>query len=119
AGLVPQKAKVIFQPLIVLAALDQIADFLVEGLDADLELERAPRKLRDHRAQGFGQPVGDHFKMEEMSGLIAFEEEFQDGPADGEVEVERAIHELELRYAAIEQPLQVFQQERKGRLPHG
>jgi hypothetical protein len=43
--------------------------------------------------------------MEKMPGAMAFEEEFEDGFAGVRVEIERAVHELELPDAAIEQPL--------------
>ena len=94
------------------------ADFLVERLDADLELQRAGRKLGDDFAQRFRQPVGNHLEMKEMAGPIALEEEFEDGLADGDVEVERAVNELELFHAAIEQPLQLLEQGGQGNLPH-
>ena len=58
------------------------ADFLVERLDADLELQRAGRKLGDDFAQRFRQPVGNHFEVEEMAGLIARQKKFEDGLAD-------------------------------------
>ncbi len=45
---------------------------------ADLELQRARRELRDDFAQRFGQPVGNHFKMEKMAGLIALEERIRE-----------------------------------------
>ena len=52
----------------------------VERLDADLELQRAGRKLGDDFAQRFRQAVGNHLEMKKMSGLIAREEEFEDAP---------------------------------------
>ncbi len=45
ASLSAQEVKVIFQPLIILAALDEAGDILIESLNADLELERAGREL--------------------------------------------------------------------------
>src|SRR5207302_5350964 len=41
SGLGAQKPQILLQPLTILAPLDERADFLVEGLNADLELKRA------------------------------------------------------------------------------
>ena len=65
------------------------------------------------------QPVGHHLEMEEVAGPMAFEEELQDRPAGVDVEIERAVHELELPHAAVEQPLQFAEQRGQRRLPHG
>ena len=81
ARLAPQEAEVVLQPLIVLAAVDQRSRLLVERLDADLELERARREPGDHLAQRLRQPVRHHLEVEEVPGLVALEEELQDGPA--------------------------------------
>src|SRR6476646_9394169 len=47
--------------------------------------------------------------MKEEAGLIAFEEELEQSPADVEIQVEGPIHELEMLHAAIEQLLQFGQ----------
>lgn len=45
AGLAPQEVKVVFQPRVMLPALDELADGFVERLDANFELQRARRKF--------------------------------------------------------------------------
>ena len=51
AGLGAEKTKVIFEPLIILAAFDEQTDFQIERLNADLELERACGKFCDRLPQ--------------------------------------------------------------------
>src|SRR5437588_12665550 len=113
-----QKPNVIFQPLVILAAFDERADFFIESLDAHFELKRARREPADDLAQRFGQAVRHHFKMEKMSGLIAGKKEFQNGLADVDVKVERAIHKLELLDSALEQALQFVKQAGQRNLPN-
>ena len=55
--------------------------------------------------------------MEEVSGLVTRKEEFENCLADGDIQVERAIHKFELFHAAVEQPLQVLEQRRQWNLP--
>src|SRR5205814_2449743 len=92
------------------AAADSFADVGVERLDADFELERSRREAGDDFAQRFGEAVGNHFKMEEESRLIAFEEKLQEPTAGAQVQVEGAVHEFEVLDPAFEQPLQLGQQ---------
>ena len=40
AGFATQKVEVVFEPLVILPSLDEPADFFIERLDADFELER-------------------------------------------------------------------------------
>jgi hypothetical protein len=68
-------------------------------------LHRAGRELGDGFAQRLGQAVGNHLEVIEISGLMAGEEEFENGAAGVEIQVERAIHELELLHATIQQLL--------------
>ena len=96
ASLRAQKTKVILKTSVVLPALDQRAHRFVEGLNPNLELERACGEFRNDVAQGGRQAVRDHFEMEKMPGLITLEKEFEDRFAHVHVEVESAIHELEL-----------------------
>ena len=107
-----KEMEIILQPLIILPAADGRADFLVERLDADLELQRARRELGDDFAQRFGQPVGNHLEVEKMPGLVPLQKEFEDGLAGSDVEIERAVHELELLHAAVQQLLQLVEQSR-------
>ena len=96
----------------------QRADAFVEGLDAQLELERAGRETGDHLAQALGQAVGHQLEMKEPARLMACEEEFEDGAAGLDVEVEGAVHKFELPDAACQQVLEVGKQGRQWRLAH-
>src|SRR5204863_6496415 len=89
----------------VLPPADELAHLVIETLDADLELQCARWKLRNELARRRGQPVGDHLEVDKQAGLISFEEELEDCPAGLEVQIERAIHELERTQSPIEQPL--------------
>ena len=119
AGFAAQEMKVVRELVVVLPAADESAHGFVEGLDADFKLQRARRKFGDGFAQGFRQPVGDHFKVEEMSGLIACEKKIENGFADADVQVEGAVHKLELPHAAINQSLHLFEQDGQRNLAHG
>src|ERR1017187_598625 len=57
--------------------------------------------------------------MVKMAGLMAGEEKFEDGFAGGDVEIERAIHKLELFHAPVEQALHLFEKSGQGNLAHG
>ena len=118
AGFAAQKIEIIRQPFTVLPAADERADFGIERLDANLELQRAGREPGDDLAQFGGQPVGNHLKMIKMAGLMAREEKFEDGPAGGDVQIERAVHELELFHAPVEQLLHLVEKSGQGNLPH-
>src|SRR5437868_4512381 len=96
AGMLAQKAEVILQTRIILAALNQGAGFFIESLNADFELERSRRKPCDHFPQRLGQAVRHHLKMQEVSRLASFEKEFQDRFAAAHIQIEGPIHELEL-----------------------
>ena len=91
-----------------------LTDFLVKRLDADLELQCAGRKFGDDFAQRFRQPVGNHLEMEEMAGPVALQKEFENRFADGDVQIERAVNELELLHAAVKQALQLSQKAGRG-----
>src|SRR5882672_7308065 len=119
AGPASQETQVFFEPLIILTSFDQVADLLVERLDPDLELQRARWRFCYHVAQSFRQTVRDHFKVKKMPRLITFEEKLEDRFADVEVQIKRAVHELELLHAAVEQTLQIAQQRRQRCLPDG
>ncbi len=72
----------------------------------------------DDFAQRFGQAVGNHLEMEKMAGLIAREKEFENGSAGGDVEIERAVNELELFQAAIQKLLHLAEEFLQRHLPH-
>ena len=114
ACLPAKETEIIFQPSVVLPAADVHGNLRVEGLDAYLELQGSRRKFRDHFAQRLRQSVRYHFEMDKQSGTMAFQEEFQDGLARGDIEVERAIDELELAHAAVQQLLHFRQQQRQA-----
>ena len=118
AGFAAQKIKIVREPFVILPPADERADFGIERLDADLELQRARWKFGDDFAQFGGQPVGNHFKMVKMSGLMARKEKFQNRLAGGYIEIERTVNELELLYATIEQPLHLFEKNGQGNLPN-
>ena len=67
-------------------------------------------------AQPRGQSIGNHLEMIEISLPMSFEEEFQQRPADVEVQVEGSIDKFELAYAAIQQRLQLGQESRQRNL---
>src|SRR5688572_26615519 len=97
-----QEAEVLCEPGVVLPAADALRHLLVERLDSHLELQRARRKSPDRVAQGVGQPIGKHLEVQEQSRPVSFEKQLKDRASDVEIQVERAIDELELLYAAIE-----------------
>src|SRR4029077_16503223 len=57
-------------------------------------------------------------KMEKMSRVIALEQKFENRSASADVEIESAIHELELLHTPFKQPFQPRQQRRQGNLPN-
>src|ERR1051325_8718178 len=116
SGLVAQKMEVFLEALIILAAVDELADCFVESLDADLELQGGGREFRNDFTQCVWQAIGDHFEVKEMTGLIPFEKEFKNGFADGDVQIESAIDEFEMFDATVEKALQGLEQAREGNL---
>src|SRR5579862_1304627 len=117
--MVPQKVKIVFQSLVILAAFNQRADVLIKGLDADFESQRAGWKSGDDFTQCFGQAIRNHFEVEEVSWLIARQKKFKDSLADIGVQIECAVDELELLHAAVQKPLQLVEQVGQGDLSHG
>jgi hypothetical protein len=57
--------------------------------------------------------------MEEVARTISLEKELEDFPADSGVQVECAVHELELFCPAVEEPLEMLPQGGQGGLPDG
>ena len=115
-----QPAEVGFGGGVVLAPGDPALHGDVEGLDADLELQRAGRKARDRRLQRLGQVIRDQFEVQERRVVGTRrdqpEEELEDAHRGRHLEVERAVDELEVARAALVQARQFGQQrlERKG-----
>src|SRR6185295_8710189 len=102
----------------ILSAADEPADFGLECLDSNLELQCARGKLFDDFPQGVGQTVRDHFEVDEQIRPEPFAEEMQNRAADFEIQVERAIHKLELFDASVQQFLEAFEERGEGDLPH-
>ena len=64
AGVLAQPAQVGTGPVIVLATTDGLLNHRVEGLHADLELQRFRWKTRQYLAQLLGQIIGNHLEVE-------------------------------------------------------
>jgi hypothetical protein len=103
AGFGAEPFEILFGDGIVLLTTDELSGFGIEGLDADFELEHAWWEAADDFAKGFRESIGDEFEVEEEVRGDAFEEEFEDGAADAEIEVEGAIDEFELSESAVEE----------------
>ena len=116
AGLPAQKTKILLEPRIILPAFDEAANMLIERLNANFELEHARREPGDDFAESFRQTVRDHFEMEEVAGLPAGKEEFENGAADVDVQVERAVDELEMFHASLQKAVQMREEIRERRL---
>ena len=103
-GVLAQEAEVVRGAFEVLRAADGFKDLRIERLQADFELEGAGRKAREDFAQFGGKAVGQHFEVEEEAGELrqAFKKEGKDFDGAGDVEIERAVAELELPRAASE-----------------
>src|SRR5688500_17337514 len=113
-----KKAKVILEPLEVLAAANARTDLRIEALNPHLELNGPRREARDLFPQRLGETVGNHFKVQEHSRLIALEEKLENGSARLRVQIESPVDKLELPRAALEQPLHFFQKQLQVCLPH-
>lgn len=119
AGALTKKAEVVGQAGEVLAARDVFGGGIIEGLNADLELEGAGGKAGDDAAQSLGQAIGNHLEMDKKAGAPAIEKELENGGAGGEIEVEGAINKFELAGAAVEKFLQSLDQGGKRELADG
>lgn len=100
SGLVAEESEVVFEFFKILSAADEFADIVIEGLDADFELQRSGGELTDQFAEGIGESIGDHFEVKEESRRVTIEEELEDRAADVEIEIESSIDEFELPEAA-------------------
>ncbi len=103
-----EESEVCLELVVVLSSTDQFPHLWIKRLDADLELERTRRELRDQFSERIRQSIGDHLKMQEHSLLETIEEELQDGTTDAKVEIERSVDKFELQCASIEQFLDRF-----------
>ena len=77
-------------------------------MESDFKLERTCRKPRKDVTQVVGKTVGQHFEMEEETGMMrhTLQEEFKYLNGAGYVEVERAVTEFELSCAAGEKSVE-------------
>src|SRR5579885_89389 len=91
AGVIPQPLKIPLNKFIVLPATDAGRDLFVECLDADFELQRSGRELGNHFAESIRCTIGNQPEMQEQSRCITLQEKVENGPADAQVEIERAI----------------------------
>ena len=110
ARLAPEEPQVLREFRVVLPAADSGGDVVVERLYAHLELQRPGREPADWLPQRLGQPVGDHLEVQEQPRPVPVEEELEDRPAGVEVQVERAVHELEPCDAPVEQAAHLAQE---------
>ena len=118
ASFAAEKMKIFRKPFVILPAADELADFRIKGLDADLELQRAGRKLGNDFSQLGGQPVGNHLEMIKISQLMPRQKKFQNCLTRQDVQVERAIHKLELLQAALQKFLHRREKFVQRHLPH-
>ena len=102
AGVIAQPGQIVGQPVVILPAADTRFHFWIQRLNAHFELQCTSREFRDDRPQRFGQAVRNHFEVNEQAGRVTLKEELENTPADRQVQVERAIDELELLGPAIE-----------------
>jgi hypothetical protein len=105
AAVLPKPLEVVGESIVVLSSTNPGFDLPIEGLDADLELQRARRESGDEFPQLRGQPVRNHFEMDEEFRAETVEEELKDPSAGGEVEVEGPVDELETTQAPVVQSL--------------
>ncbi len=118
-----QPAQVVLGARVVLPPCDQLLDGRIEGLDADLELQRAGRKLRDRRLQPRRQVVGNQLEVQERrivrTRLQPIEKELQDAHRGLDLEVEGAVDELEAARAAPPQRIERLQERLQRKRPGG
>jgi len=81
AGFCTEEMEIVGELVVILPAADERGDFGIEGLDADLELQRAGRNRAMTSRQGIPAAGRNHLEMEEMPGSAARQKEFEDGLA--------------------------------------
>ena len=130
-GLAKQPAQIGIGFVVVLLARDALLNFDRKGLDSDLELKYAGRKLCNQCPERVRQMVGHRFEMHEQAGTgcaVAgggqpVKEELQDAHGNIDLEVERSVHELEIArpalVKAIHFPEKTFEVKCPGRLVQG
>jgi len=87
---------------------------------ADLEIAGRPAGTRAMNVNGAGRAGGPgSFRNGRSVPAASFETEFKNSLADREIQVEGAVNKFELPGSAVEQPLQLLEQDGQGNLPHG
>src|SRR5216684_2221650 len=116
ACFIAEKSKVVVETSVILMAADVLCCGGIKGLNTDFKLQCARRKLRDDLPQGLRQPVRNHLEMHKQSRPKMIQKELENRPARRRIQIEGAIHELELLRPAVEQILQLLEQHWKGKL---
>src|SRR5439155_19785734 len=101
AGMLAEEPEIVLQFVEVLPPADPPADLFIERLNADLELQRSGRELRNDLSQSVRQPIWNNLEVKEEAGLIAFQEKLEERLAGVQVQIEGAIHKLELLHPAV------------------
>ena len=109
---------------VVLPARDALLHLGVEALDADFELQHTGRKLRDQDLEPVRQLVRDQLKVHKLvrgrwSRRQAVQKKLQDARRGLDLQVEGAVHKLELPRAALIQPVQLGQKRVQVKGPGG
>src|SRR5690348_6374252 len=97
--------KVVLKPFVILAAADKLFNFEIERLHANFELQRTRWKPGDDFPQCLRQAIRDHLEVKEKSGPMTRQKKLQNRTAEVHIQIEGAIHKLELLHTAIEQLL--------------
>ncbi len=118
AGVLAQPLQVGEHLVVVLPPRDRLAYLRIERLHADFELQHAFGELRDRFLERVGQAVRDQFEVHEQPRPQALQEELEDRDARLDVEVERAVDELEVRQPAVVEPLHARQEVGERRFAH-
>ena len=105
-AVLPQKPNIGIHELIVLAPPDTLGGVFIEGLHADLELQRPGRELHHHLFELFGKAIGHHLEVNKNAVVFAGQKELENARRCLVTEVERAIDEAKLASAA---PMQRFE----------
>ena len=80
----------------VLFPADQFLNPGIQGLDTDFKLQAVFREPADHGFQFFREVIGYQFEMQVQILIQSLQEELHDTHAGFDLQVEGAIHELEM-----------------------
>src|SRR5437870_3140516 len=98
---IAEKSKVVVEASVILMAADVLCCGGIKSLNSDFKLQSAGRKLRDDFPQWLRQPVRNHLEMHEQSRPEMIQKELEDRPARRRIQIEGAIHKLELLRSAV------------------